>query len=205
MQVATKLGLDVYAELRWQDDNLFVPRFDREVRDGGVMRYGMESLCSATGVAEYGTRIRHEDLCATILRYSHQAVVDLVEYILRDVTNVVLGNKDNHARNTALLRFESGEVRLAPLFDFAPMYLDPEGIARVCRWSDDIEQAGNPDWQQVIGLFPDHESHLSDRMRRFGHALERLPEILRTCGVDDDINEQRNGAINRHAQQLLVL
>ncbi len=205
MQVASELELDVYAELRWQDDNLFVPRFDREVRDGDVMRYGMESLCSATGISEYGARIRHEDLCATILRYSHQAAVDLVEYILRDVTNVVLGNKDNHARNTALLRFESGEVRLAPLFDFAPMYLDPEGIARVCRWSDDIEQAGHPDWQRVISLFPDHRPYLTDRLRQFGHALERLPDTLRTCGVDDDITEQRNGAIDRHAQQLLAL
>ena len=205
MQVASELGLNVYADLRWQEDNLFVPRFDREVRDGDVMRYGMESLCSASGIAEYGARVHHEELCATILQYSSQANTDLLEYIQRDIVNVVLGNKDNHARNTALLRFESGRVELTPLFDFAPMYLDPEGIARVCRWSDDIETAGHPDWQQVIRLYPEHEDFLRDRLRHFGHAIERLPDTMRNCGVDDDIIEHCSKAIDRHARQLLAL
>ena len=70
----------------------------------------------------------------------------LLEYIKRDIVNVVMGNKDNHAWNTAVMRYEDGCVVLAPLFDFAPMYLDPEGIARVCRWEGNAEQAGNPDW-----------------------------------------------------------
>jgi len=205
MQVASKLGLNVYAELQWQNDNLFVPRFDREVRDGDVARYGMESLCSASGIAEYGARVRHEDLCATILRYSSQVDADLLEYIQRDIANVALGNKDNHARNTALLRFENGRVELSPLFDFAPMYLDPEGIARACRWSDDIERASHPNWQRVIGLFPEHAGFLTGRLRHFGHALERLPDTLRIGGVDDEIIEHRSDAINRHAQQLLAL
>jgi serine/threonine-protein kinase HipA len=205
MRVASAIGLRVHADLRWQDDNLFVPRFDREVRDGNVLRYGMESLCSASGIAEYGARVRHEVLCDTILRHSSQVEEDLVEYLQRDIANVVLGNKDNHARNTALLRFEDGKVELAPLYDFAPMYLDPEGIARVCRWHADIEHAGHPDWQQVINLFPGHLDLLTERLRQFGHAIERLADTMRACGVDDDIIEQRNRAIDRHARQLLAL
>lgn len=205
MRVASAIGLKVHADLEWQDDSLFVPRFDRQVRDGEVARYGMESLCSATGVAEYGARIHHDVLCDTIVRYSSQPDEDLLEYIRRDIANVVLGNKDNHARNTALLRYEDGQVEISPLFDFAPMYLDPEGIARVSRWQADVEQAGHPDWQQVIALFPEHQEFLADQLRCFGRTIERLAETMRTSGVDDDIIEHCSKAIDRHSRQLLEL
>ena len=46
---------------------------------------------------------------------------EVVEYVKRDVANIVLGNKDNHGRNTAVQRHCDGTVRLAPVFDFAPM------------------------------------------------------------------------------------
>ena len=205
MRVADQLGLIVFAELGWEDDNLFVPRFDRRVRDGTVERYGMESLYSAAGIAEYGARTSHELLCAAILEFSSRPDVDLLEYIKRDIVNVVMGNKDNHGRNTALLRHENGKVELAPLFDFAPMYLDPEGIARVCRWSGDVESAGDPDWGRVIELFPDREGVLRGELCIFGQRLECLPDIMHDCGVDDDIVEFRSRSIESHGRQLLAL
>lgn len=205
MRVADRLELHVHGKLEWKEDNLFVPRFDRRVHDGGVERYGMESLYSAAGVAEYGARAPHELLCGAILEYSSQPGADLLEYIKRDIVNVVMGNKDNHGRNTALLRYESGRVELAPLFDFAPMYLDPEGIARVCRWSGDLETAGDPKWARVIELYRDRERLLRDELRNFGRRLERLPDIMRGCGVDDDIVEHRGRSIEAHSRQLLTL
>ena len=205
MRVADRLGLNVYAEIEWEDNNLFVPRFDRYVRDGVVERYGMESLYSAAGVAEYGVRTPHEQLCDAILEHSSRPDADLLEYIKRDIVNVVMGNKDNHGRNTALLRYESGNVELAPLFDFAPMYLDPEGIARVCRWTGDLEIAGDPEWGRVIELYPNRRSVLRTALRNFGQQLEHLPEIMHDCGVDDDIVEYRIRSIRTHSRQLLAL
>ena len=205
MRVSDQLGLNVYAELEWEDDNLFVPRFDRYVRDEVVERYGMESLYSAAGVADYGVRTPHEQLCDVILEYSSQPDADLLEYIKRDIMNVVMGNKDNHGRNTALLRYESGNVVLAPLFDFAPMYLDPEGIVRLCRWSGDLEIAGDPEWGKVIELYPDRQGVLQGALRNFGQQLERLPDIMHDCDVDDDIVEHRSRSIETHSRQLLAL
>lgn len=205
MKVADELGLDVYAELTWEEDNLFVPRFDRCVCDGEVERYGMESLYAAAGIAEYGARISHELLCDTIETYCTNPGADLLEYIKRDVVNVVLGNKDNHGRNTALLRYETGVVKLSPLYDFAPMYLDPEGIARVCRWTGDAETAGNPDWGKVIEHFPTMKESFGNALCDFGRHIQDLPNIMRRCGVDDDIIEQRSRSIQGHAQQLLEL
>ncbi len=36
---------------------------------------------------------------------------------------------------------------MAPVFDFAPMFLHPDGIARQSRWQAD--NGGQPDWQEV--------------------------------------------------------
>ena len=157
-------------------------------------------------MAEYAARIAHELACEAIEAHCTDASTDLTEYVQRDIVNVVMGNKDNHGRNTALLRHESGRVELSPLFDFAPMYLDPEGIARVCRWSEDAETAGEPEWGKVIEKFAKHKSSLRTALLEFGHGLQRLPEIMRECGVDDDVVEQpRSPAIELHAKQLQAL
>ncbi len=205
MRVASRLGLKVFADLEWEEDNLFVPRFDRRVCGGKVERYGMESLYSAAGVLEYGARVHHEVLCGAIRAFCTEPDSELLEYIKRDIVNVVLGNKDNHGRNTAFLRHESRVVKLAPMYDFAPMYLDPEGIARVCRWSDNAESAGEPEWGAVIEIFPGKEETLREALRDFGRLLEQLPEIMRDCGVEDDIIEQRDRSIQAHSRQLLAL
>jgi len=165
----------------------------------------MESLCSLAGVSEFGAPVSHDTLCRAIIRYCKEPAKDLLEYIKRDIANVVMGNKDNHARNTAVMRYQNGHVVLAPLFDFAPMYLDPEGIARVCRWEGSTEQAGNPVWGAVLSrlreYLPEGEGHL----RQFGLEIERLPETMRQAGVDDDITENRARSIQQHALQLLAL
>ena len=165
----------------------------------------MESLYSAAGIAEYGARVSHEVLCDSIETYCTEPATELLEYIKRDVLNVVMGNKDNHGRNTAFIRHQNGTVALAPLFDFAPMYLDPEGIARVCRWSDDRETAGDPEWARVLEYFGERGDTLGDALRAFGQRLEPLAELMRDCGVDDDIVEQRSHSIQKHVPQLLAL
>ena len=77
-------------------------------------------------------------------------LADVLEYIRRDVANLALGNKDNHARNTAVQRNFDGHIALAPLFDFAPMYLHPDGSARRIRW--DGNDGGSPDWGRVLDV-----------------------------------------------------
>src|SRR5690606_38418025 len=62
-------------------------------------------------------------------------------YLKRDLANIALGNKDNHTRNTALQRFNNGIIQLTPLFDFAPMWLHPDGIARTTPWERDVHDA----------------------------------------------------------------
>ncbi len=206
MAVAREIGLHVYADLTWDRDTLFIPRFDRIVHDDTTIeRLGMESLCSLAGIAEYGVRVTHDVLCQAIINYSSNVQQDLMEYIKRDILNVVMGNKDNHARNSAVIRKENGEVDLAPLFDFAPMYLDPEGIARVCRWDGNAERGGTPLWSMVIERYQDSLINADVELRQFGDKLIQLPDIMREKMIDEDIIQHHLKIIENHSDQLLAL
>jgi serine/threonine-protein kinase HipA len=205
MRVAGALGLRVYGALTWENDCLFIPRFDRTLQDGVLQRLGMESLASLANVAEYGARIPHDMLCQAIIDYCSEPASDLLEYIKRDIVNVVMGNKDNHARNTVVLRYEDGSVALSPMFDFAPMYLDPEGIARVCRWDGNAEEGGVPNWAVVVERYRDHLEDPVPALRDFGRQIEQLPELMRECGVDEDIIEHQARSIEQHASRLMKL
>jgi serine/threonine-protein kinase HipA len=114
--------------------------------------------------------------------------IELREFILRDVLDIALGNTDNHARNTALLKELDGALALSPLFDFAPMALDPQGIARVCRWPD--EDGGIPDWNALArtleslglsaGAVRTHLGSLADTINDLPRIMadERVPKSV---------------------------
>lgn len=212
MEVARNLGLKVYEQLVWQEDTLLIPRFDREATPGQpVQRLGMETLCSLANRAQFVSdgqgAISLDELCQALVSYASDPLMEVVEFIKRDVANVVLGNTDNHARNTAVLRLEDGTVTLTPLFDFAPMYLDPEGVSRVCRWQDDLEVAARPQWERVIaraGMWV-NEAALRGALSDFAQHIEQLPEYMRVAGVDSEIIAYRQSAITQNYQQLIAL
>lgn len=156
MDLARRLGLRVHAPLVLRQRALFIPRFDRRVRDGRLERLAQESIASLTGTAGFGVVPAHEAVCRALLEHATDAQAEILEYLRRDVANLALGNTDNHARNTAVQRDFDGGVRLAPLFDFAPMVLHPDGIARRMRWMGEVHS--KPDWGAVlttiVGLSP---------------------------------------------------
>jgi serine/threonine-protein kinase HipA len=127
---------------------LFIPRFDRKVVGGRVMRIGQESIASLCGVGGFGALFSHNEVCRRLAGVVTDPTCEVIEYIKRDIANVALGNKDNHGRNTAIQRRDDGAVALTPLFDFAPMWLHPDGIARRIRWQAD--DGGAPKWGSVI-------------------------------------------------------
>jgi len=189
MHVAQAMGLRTGELPLWEGDVLFVPRFDRTT---GTLpqRFGMESLCSLAGVADFGARIPQETLCSALVAASSAPAEDGLEFLRRDVLNVMLGNTDNHARNSALLK-HTDHVQLSPLYDFAPMSMDPEGISRSCRWTN-VESAGMPDWPRVLdivcAMFP-KKQHASIRsaFSAFTAKLLDIPAVLQHCHVDAEV------------------
>lgn len=204
-RVARKAGLRVGAPVRHDVDVLFVPRFDRETVEAGVHRLGLESLASLSDVASFGAPVSMETLCGAISRFSSDPAADIQEFVFRDVLNVAMGNTDNHGRNSAVLKTLDGAVRLAPFFDFAPMFLDDQGIPRICRWTG-AESGGMPDWGDAVeGLkaFGMDAKALRAKLAGFSGTVERLPDIMAGCGVDGWLIERlfrRIGAVRASLQ-----
>lgn len=126
MGVAAAAGLDV-AETALQTfddrDAIIVTRYDRQ--DG--RRVHQEDFCQALGYApndKYETDLKGPSRFSQIAHIVRNSVVDRhsfqVAMLKAVVFNVVVGNGDSHSKNYSLLISESGDVRMAPLYDVAP-------------------------------------------------------------------------------------
>lgn len=193
LEVARRFGLRVGAPLQFMENSLFIPRFDRAAKPARLERHGFETLSSATGIAEFGKRGDHGLFCRSITRFVADPQEEIIEYMRRDILNGALRNTDNHGRNTAFLKLADGTGILSPLYDFAPMFLDPEGIPRSSRWAGDLEPApGRPAWGKVAESLSSlvDAVKLRRRLAQDAEAVARLPETMRECGVEDEIIEK---------------
>ena len=210
-RVAQRLGIRTTQELpQFIDGALIVPRFDRRVRaSGGVDRLGVESLYSLSGITESGQPLRHDQVIVEMAQVLTEFDAELREYIWRDLLNLALGNRDNHGRNTAILKDTDGTIRLAPLFDVGPTFLDARAITRVLRW--DGEQPGQPNWQVILNRLDirAHEAGIELDVQQvpialgdFAASMHELPKLMRACDVDPLIIEQRLPEIERLARSI---
>ena len=103
----------------------------------------------------------------------------------------IIGNTDNHGRNMAFFRTNTG-FRLTPSYDLAPMVADPAGISRATVWEPDdryyqvaSRYANDADhvWRLVQeGFLPLKEAVLSvknecpEAIKNSGRVF-RLPEV----------------------------
>ena len=163
----------------------------------------MHSLFAIADIPGFGEAVRHDTYCLALAKAVADPVRELREYIRRDILNLALRNTDNHGRNTAVLR-TNGQVRLSPLFDFAPMFLDPEGIGRVSRWQD--ERPGNqPEWAVICEKLKNFMNPAETRiwLADLGEDVKRIPEAMQECQVDDDIIQRLTGWIDEVAAGLV--
>ena len=197
MHLARLLGARVHGPLQLQGRALFIPRFDREVVDGGVRRIAQESVASLCGVADFGVLVPHPRIVEKLAEVCTDPEGEIIEYVRRDVLNVLMGNRDNHIRNTALRRDEDGSIGLTPVFDFAPMMLHPDAIARHSRWYN--ESGRSPDWGQVIAQcreasgLPLHG--LPAALRDLRDAITSLEQHAAAAGIPADILGRQDLAI----------
>lgn len=179
--------------------SLWMPRFDREVTEHGILRHPVESIYSVCGVTESGAYLDHEFVLGRLGEIWTMAgqggeLFDLaVEYISRDLLNRILGNSDNHGRNISIIR-DGGRLRLAPVYDLAPMVLDPDGISRVLKWQH--ERAGAPDWRQACHSLAGAESgdEYFDALRCQAQCFRALPDLL--VNLPDSVRSAPSIALN---------
>lgn len=192
-----QLGIETVAtdDLALEEANkpsLWMKRFDRRVTDQGVERLVVESIYSLAGVTIPRSRMDHLEVIRLLSEMWAQAgqaaqIPDLVaEYLRRDLINQILGNSDNHGRNTAIIRSRYG-YRLAPIYDLAPMVMDAEGITRTTKWSKSIELAGVVNWRAACDALVDivDPKQAYERLRQDAQQLRALPDILSGSGLPD--------------------
>lgn len=207
MKVAQRFGIRSFALPALHGDMLFIPRFDRHAQDGRVLRFHQESAASIAGLGGFGIQANQFDLLAAIRKVVDAPLEETIEFIQRDVLNLAMRNPDNHARNTAVHTVD-GVTRITPLFDFAPMYLDPEGIIRAARWYHLETKKELQRWEDILAhlaLPTSEHRQLVESLVRFGERMAALPECMREMEVDADIVDFVMPSIEAQRAQLLAL
>lgn len=204
LRVAALVGLRCEVGAHFERNMLFVPRFDRRIGPKGLERLPQESLAAVAGLRGFGAAASHFDLLPALLKCVSDPLTEALEYLKRDILNLALRNTDNHARNTALQRLPDGRVQITPLFDFAPMYLDPEMIVRSCRWR--CADGRQPEaWGDIIAqlAIPDAlRQALLASLHAFAEVIAALPETMREAGVDTFVIEDCLSAITTQHHRL---
>lgn len=189
LEVAREFGLRVARPLTHAPTILIIPRFDRRVGPEGVVRLGQESLVSAIGVAEFGYAGKHEQYLDVLTSIAADPAAEVTEYVLRDLLNYAMGNPDNHGRNSALQKRPDGTIALTPLFDFAPMKLDPSAIGRATKWACMKGGDATPDWATICeaaaGAVMAPAALMAALAEKEGF-LRDLPAIARRHGVPEE-------------------
>lgn len=166
--------------------SLWLPRFDIQTTgDGDIKRYAMESVYSLLRKGA-GAYLNHEQCLRELITiieqsqmtndgFAFDASAFVIEWVQRDLLSIAFGNSDNHGRNTAFLR-DKKRIQLAPIYNFAPMKADPEGIVRTMKWDKPLESGGQ---------------------YRFDLIAQRLADVIEPA--------QLLAALNQTAQQFLSL
>lgn len=207
MRVANAMGIRTPDPLEHHEDLLFIPRFDRVVENGKLTRRHQESLASLAGLVGFDARPSQFELLNALRTVVTDKTGETIEFLKRDVLNLAMRNTDNHARNTAVQKI-GNDIRLTPLFDFAPMYLDPEGISRAARWYHPVTRRELTEWRDVIvalELAAGEVDRITLELHHFGIQMKELGNHMKQAGVDEDIVAYLKPNIDEQIRQLSSL
>ncbi|MEZ8121748.1 MULTISPECIES: type II toxin-antitoxin system HipA family toxin [Vibrio] len=194
--------------------SLWLPRFDIQINKEQVEKFGMESVYSMLNKGA-GVTLNHEATIRSLIEkmtqshmvqhqgYAFDPQEFVVEWVKRDLLNILFGNSDNHGRNTSFLRGD-GFIKLAPIYDFAPMKADPEGIPRSTKWQAPLEVGGTYDFigiaESLSDLVP--TAVLLEELRDTAAKCLDLKKRLEEQGVPKQILEMPAIGFNHISEKL---
>ena len=203
LAIASDCGLRVEGNYYTKNDMLFFERFDRKVKHGKTLRLHQESLISVAGISGFPGGVSLFTLANAIAKYATHPAIEIAEFIKRELLNRAMGNTDNHGRNTAMQITEDGIVQLTPLYDFAPMFMDPELIARSCRWV--IEKR---ELQKIVEIIEninttdDVKHQVATNVEDFFEVLNGLEYLMRKHSLDKPVIERLHHNIEATKEML---
>lgn len=139
--------------------SLWLPRVDIRYSELGLQRLAVESLYSVLQVAA-DTPLKHEQVIARLVAICSEAARGsaasvgfdvegfVIEWVRRDLLNLIFGNCDYSGRNILFVRDEQG-LRLAPISEFSPSAIYTELTHRPIQWSAPLEVKGSFDFEAI--------------------------------------------------------
>ena len=122
MRMAAKCGLPV-ASVRYIESvkSCLVRRYDRDIKDGNVLRIGQSDLCQ---LLKKPSSVKYEidggpnfsSCYFQVKSTSTNPVIDCENLVKWIFFNLYTGNNDSHAKNLSMLQ-EGGGYKLAPFYD----------------------------------------------------------------------------------------
>jgi serine/threonine-protein kinase HipA len=139
---------------------LYVRRFDRAIDERNqVVRIHQEDMCQALGVLPAAKYEENEgpSIAAIVELFrelrSPSMARDVNDFIHAVLVNFLLGNSDAHGKNFALL-YETGGIRLAPLYDIVSSAVYPDVTDRMAMAIGGVEDPAEVDmaaWDRLAG------------------------------------------------------
>jgi len=218
MELARRVGIDTAATSTVRvlgRDVLLVERFDREL--GTDRRIGVVSALTLLGLHElHGRYASYPDLADVIRHRFVRPEATLAELFARLVFNVLIGNRDDHARNHAAT-WDGAQLALTPAYDLCPqpratgeasqaMAIMRDG-RRESRLERCIEAAdvfllsarsAREEAERQIGVITDEWTDAAevagltaaDRQQLWGHAILH-PYALEGFGAHDNVRRAK--------------
>jgi len=189
--IAKDCGIRAEGQCYLKNDMLFFERFDRKVVQANTVRIHQESLTSIAGISGFPGGISLFKFVDAIAKHATNPALEITEFIKRELLNRAMGNTDNHGRNSAMQITQEGLVQLAPLYDFAPMFMDPEMIPRNCRWV--VEKKELQTIEEIISNINTTEQvkhEVLNRVINFYDVLGGLEDLMTKHELDKNVIER---------------
>jgi serine/threonine-protein kinase HipA len=154
---------------------LLVTRYDRAMRrDGRLTRIHQENLCQALG----GADTPDYRACFELMMRFGAPARPVARLLRRVVFNVLIGNRDAHARHYVLVHDENGNRAMAPMTGVVCTALDPAAPAELAMAIGGERRADRltrEHWQRFA-----HDANLSFPMvaRALNYVSETLVEAI---------------------------
>jgi serine/threonine-protein kinase HipA len=174
---------------------LLIQRFDRKIENGKIYRIHQEDFCQGLSLPpslkyERNGNEGNKFSVTGISRILDETDVPLISrehFVVLSIFNLVVGNRDNHAKNHAILYPELGvKPILAPAYDIVPVTLDKSvthdfsfNIGHAIKM-EDVKVADIETFISEIGL---HRAMRAKKSRdlyfaKFGELLQKIEDDL---------------------------
>jgi serine/threonine-protein kinase HipA len=192
MRLARHLGLSTASvETVLVDGHrvLVVERYDRMVTaNGSVTRIHQEDFCQALGLPP--AKKYEQDGGPTLARIAGVlrdiAGAESIDTFLRSLTiNVALGNCDAHGKNFSLLHTESGQIKLAPLYDLLSTRLYPID-EKLAMYVDTVRPADRVTAERIVNEAASWGLSRAVAEAAVGETLSTMPAAVEAAAEETD-------------------